>query len=160
MKLFAGILVFGVISTGGLFAKNLGPAGCGLGSMVFEEQDGQFQQILASTTNGTFGSQTFGITTGTSNCKDAGKMAQLEQVEQFAAANRGQLEKEVAQGGGEVIDSMAFMMGCESSAVVRTSLSDDFEAVFSAASNTEVGKAAATSLGSDESVNSACAVHG
>ncbi|HYG66757.1 MAG TPA: DUF3015 family protein, partial [Anaeromyxobacteraceae bacterium] len=44
-----------------------GAAGCGLGSMAFGNTPGAVQ-ILASTTNGLFGTQTFGITTGTSNC--------------------------------------------------------------------------------------------
>src|SRR3954464_7446787 len=46
-----------------------GTAGCGLGSLVFGDQKGAIQ-ILAATTNTTFGTQTFGITTGTSNCVD------------------------------------------------------------------------------------------
>src|SRR5690348_10000976 len=46
-----------------------GVAGCGFGSMLFGKQPG-FIQVLAATTNGTFGSQTFGISTGTSNCTD------------------------------------------------------------------------------------------
>ncbi len=44
-----------------------GTAGCGLGSMAFGNQKGAIQ-ILAATTNGLFGTQTFGITSGTSNC--------------------------------------------------------------------------------------------
>src|SRR5215813_15499169 len=47
-----------------------GTAGCGLGSMVFGDQKGAIQ-ILAGTTNWLFGTQTFGITTGTSNCGEA-----------------------------------------------------------------------------------------
>ena len=47
-----------------------GTAGCGLGSMIFGDQKGAIQ-ILAATTNSIFGTQTFGITTGTSNCGEA-----------------------------------------------------------------------------------------
>ncbi|MEN0057326.1 MAG: DUF3015 family protein, partial [Bdellovibrio sp.] len=43
-----------------------GTAGCGLGSLVFGNEKGPVQ-IVAATLNGT-GVQTFGITTGTSNC--------------------------------------------------------------------------------------------
>jgi len=42
--------------------------GCGLGSVIFKGQDALLFQILAVTTNGTSGNQTFGITTGTLNC--------------------------------------------------------------------------------------------
>ena len=63
----AAILVaFGAVA----FAEDYGSAGCGLGSLVFKQNDGT--QILAATTNGTFGSQTFGITFGTSNCNSKG----------------------------------------------------------------------------------------
>src|SRR6186713_935077 len=48
-------------------ADGYGPAGCGLGSMIFEPDSG-FTQVFAATTNGTSGNQTFGITSGTSNC--------------------------------------------------------------------------------------------
>src|SRR5438309_10501086 len=44
-----------------------GLAGCGLGSMIFGDQKGAIQ-ILAATTNSTFGTPTFGISSGTSNC--------------------------------------------------------------------------------------------
>ena len=45
-----------------------GAAGCGLGSFVFGDNNSWWAQTLGATTNGTSGSQTFGITTGTSNC--------------------------------------------------------------------------------------------
>ena len=44
--------------------------GCGLGSMMFEGQDGLLSQTCAATFNGSFYSQLFGITTGTSKCNN------------------------------------------------------------------------------------------
>lgn len=38
--------------------------GCGLGSVIFKGQKGPLMQILAVTTNSSFGTQTFGITSG------------------------------------------------------------------------------------------------
>src|SRR6266545_2071443 len=52
-------------STG--FEPSYGLAGCGLGSMLIGSKPG-IVQIFAATTNGSFGTQTFGITSGTSNC--------------------------------------------------------------------------------------------
>jgi len=49
-------------------ADSFGMAGCGLGSMLI--QSNGKEQIFVATTNGSSGSQTFGITSGTSNCKD------------------------------------------------------------------------------------------
>jgi hypothetical protein len=42
--------------------------GCGLGTIIFEGQKGIAPQVLAVTTNGTSGNQTFGITSGTLGC--------------------------------------------------------------------------------------------
>ena len=56
--------------TSGGYVPAYGPAGCGLGSIVMGSKPG-FMQVFAASTNGCSGSQTFGITTGTSNCKDA-----------------------------------------------------------------------------------------
>ena len=42
--------------------------GCGLGSMIIKNQNSTMLQAIAATTNGTSGNQTFGITSGTSNC--------------------------------------------------------------------------------------------
>ena len=47
-------------------------AGCGAGSILFEGQKGPVPQILAVTTNGSFGNQTFGITSGTLGCEKDG----------------------------------------------------------------------------------------
>src|SRR5690606_21045070 len=46
--------------------------GCGLGSKLFEGQRGVAPQVLAVTTNGTFGNQTFGISSGTLGCNQDG----------------------------------------------------------------------------------------
>lgn len=45
---------------------------CGWGSKVFEGKSGIAPQVLAVTTNGTSGNQTFGITFGTSGCTQDG----------------------------------------------------------------------------------------
>ena len=46
--------------------------GCGLGTMLFDGQQGIAPQVLAVTTNGTSGNQTFGITSGTLGCTQDG----------------------------------------------------------------------------------------
>ena len=47
-------------------AMAIDSTGCGLGSMAWRGQSGTAPQILAVTTNGSFGTQTFGISSGTS----------------------------------------------------------------------------------------------
>ena len=59
-------------------ANGYGAAGCGLGAIVFGSKPGMIQ-VLAATTNATFYSQTFGITTGTSECGGGAVKVQAEQ---------------------------------------------------------------------------------
>jgi hypothetical protein len=88
--------------------------GCGLGKMVWDGSTGQkhiIQQVLGSTTNGTFGSQTFGISTGTSGCTNDGVIVKNEQATVFADANFDSLAQEMAQGYGEHLASLATLLG-------------------------------------------------
>ena len=83
----------------------------GLGSMVFGQKKGA-EQIFAATTNGTFGSQTFGITFGTSNCGDNGLVKLSKEREVFAQENYTSLVKEMAQGKGENLSTLASLYQC------------------------------------------------
>ncbi len=96
-----------------------GTAGCGLGSMAFGAQPGLIQ-IPAATTNGLFATQTFGITTGTSNC-GAGVMA-AEGTRNFVEANREVLAKDMSRGQGETIGVLTWMAGCSDSRAVGAAL--------------------------------------
>ncbi|MBL8035419.1 MAG: DUF3015 domain-containing protein [Leptospiraceae bacterium] len=96
-------------------ASGYGAAGCGLGAVVFGSKPGIIQ-VLAATTNGTFGSQTFGITTGTSECGGGAVKVQAEQ-KVYAYNNFGQLQKEIAQGRGERLQTLAYLMGCSAKSV-------------------------------------------
>jgi hypothetical protein len=96
-------------------ANGYGAAGCGLGAIVFGSKPG-IVQVLAATTNGTFASQTFGITTGTSECGGGAIKVQAEQ-KVYAYNNFGQLQKEIAQGRGERLQTLAYLMGCNAKTV-------------------------------------------
>lgn len=87
--------------------------GCGLGSMVWEGQNGLVSQTFAATTNGTFGNQTFGITSGTSNCEQYQTFTMNEKVNTFVADNMDSLAKDIAKGEGEYLDTMAGLMGLD-----------------------------------------------
>lgn len=94
-----------------VFAAGYGPAGCGLGSMVIGSKPGM-EQVFAATTNGTSGSQTFGITSGTSNCGDHGLVNLSKEREVFAQENYTSLIKEMAQGKGENLSTLASLYQC------------------------------------------------
>ncbi len=88
--------------------------GCGLGKLAWSDYRNQKNiapQVMMATTNGTFGSQTFGISSGTSGCTNDGTIMAEEKVNVFAAANYDSLSQEMAQGGGEHLASLAELMG-------------------------------------------------
>lgn len=95
-----------------------GDAGCGLGSLVFSGS-GKLTQLFAVTTNGSFGSQTFGITSGTSNCSSKGLVQVEKQIEYFVEINQEDLTREMAQGRGEKLSTLAALNGCTSDAQVE-----------------------------------------
>jgi Protein of unknown function (DUF3015) len=92
---------------------NNGP-GCGLGKLAWADSSQKESiggQVMMATTNGTFGSQTFGISSGTSGCTNDGKIFASEKVNVFAAVNFENLSQEMAQGQGEHLTSLATLMG-------------------------------------------------
>jgi hypothetical protein len=116
-------------------ADAYGSAGCGLGSLAFGAQPGGVQ-ILAATTNGTFYSQTFGITTGTSNC---GKSAfAMEGTKVFIEGNKDALAKDAARGTGETIVALRNIASCGADAqAVGSALQGNFGTLFPAAAPAE-----------------------
>lgn len=88
--------------------------GCGLGKLAwsdFKRQKDIAPQVLMATTNGTFGSTTFGISSGTSGCTNDGKVWAEERTNVFVAATFDGLTAEMAKGEGEHLASLATMMG-------------------------------------------------
>jgi hypothetical protein len=87
-------------------------AGCGLGAQLFKDNR-PVDQILAATTNASFGTQTFGITTGTLGCSSGGLIKSSREREVFTASNLRALEQELAAGKGEYASSLAALSGCQ-----------------------------------------------
>jgi len=88
--------------------------GCGLGKLAwgdYKNQKSIAPQVLMATTNGTFGSQTFGISTGTSGCTNDGTVMSEHKTTMFAELNFESLSQEMAQGGGEHLASLATLLG-------------------------------------------------
>jgi hypothetical protein len=127
-----------------------GTAGCGLGSMAFGDTAGAVQ-IFAATTNGIFGTQTFGITTGTSNC---GPGLFADGTQKFVEANREALAKDISRGQGESIGALTVINACEDSHKVGTALKASFGRIFpnDQVSNQQVTKAILETLQSDASL--------
>jgi hypothetical protein len=86
---------------------------CGWGSKLFEGQGGIAPQVLAVTTNGTSGNQTFGITSGTSGCTQDGAVSSNWRTALFIDGNKQKLARDMSVGGGEALDSLAHLIGLE-----------------------------------------------
>ncbi len=85
--------------------------GCGLGSMIFNGQRGIAPQVLAATTNGTFGNQTFGISTGTLGCTQDGVVRSTAKLSMFTGSNMDKLASDMSRGQGETLATFADLMG-------------------------------------------------
>jgi len=92
-------------------ANNIGS--CGWGSKVFDGQSGIAPQVLGATTNGTFGNQTFAITSGTSGCTQDGAVKSNWKTALFIDGNKEMLARDMSVGSGETLDSLAHLMGVE-----------------------------------------------
>jgi hypothetical protein len=84
--------------------------GCGLGTMAFEGQNGVAPQVLAVTTNGTSGNQTFGISSGTLGCTQDGVVRPPTKVRVLLMSSLDNLAVDMARGDGETLDSLASLL--------------------------------------------------
>jgi hypothetical protein len=106
--------------------------GCGLGNQVIEKQDSTVKQVLAITTNGSSGNQTFGITSGTSGCTQPANFVSLE-THEFVAQNMDALAQDIAKGEGEAIETLAKLMNAADHAAFASKLQANFNKVYTTA---------------------------
>ncbi len=133
------VVVTLALMTSSAFAAKYGSAGCGLGSLIFEGDQTWWKQVLAATTNGTSGAQTFGITLGTSNC-DSPAPLKVGQAEAFVEANKVALANDIARGNGETIVGLSKVYGCNNSGEFGQALKSNYSSIFTtaSASSTEI----------------------
>jgi hypothetical protein len=107
-------------------------AGCGLGTMLFDGQSGIGPQVLAVTTNGTSGNQTFGITSGTLGCTKDGVVRPPAEVRILLMSSLDNLATDVARGEGETLTSLASVMAIDEADQPRffVSLQENFVRIF------------------------------
>ncbi|MBN2434201.1 MAG: DUF3015 family protein [Spirochaetes bacterium] len=127
-KILTALLVLGfVVFNTSVFADN---TGCGLGTLVMQGKKGKVFEILAVTTNSTFASQTFAITSGTSGYKEGATIG-MRNIENFVAMNMDNLASDIAKGNGEYIDTLGDLMGVEDKASFNQKLSSNFNTIYS-----------------------------
>ena len=101
-------------------------SGCGLGTLVIQQPDGIVLNVLQSTTNNTFGTQTFGMTFGTSNCH----VADARSASAYIEANRVALSNDISRGNGETLTTLTEIWGCKNPSTVATTLQKNYRTIF------------------------------
>ena len=70
-------------------------------------------QAFAATSNATSGNQTFGITSGTSNCSKPNNFVSNDKLNKFVTENMDELALDISAGKGETLSTVAKLMNVE-----------------------------------------------
>lgn len=127
------IIAGAILVSSSAFAMAQSPAGCGLGTaVVFPDANEWHEHVLAATTNGTSGNQTFGMTSGTLGCESANGPLKLAQA--FMDDNMDQLALDSAKGQGETLAALAEVIGVEAQdqAAFDATMQTNFDSIFAA----------------------------
>lgn len=129
-KLMLAIALSGAAST--TFAAAAGGEGCGWGNMLFDGQSGTASHVLALTTNGTSGNNTFGVTFGTNGCSASGTISYGGKEMINVSAVMDEFSEDVARGDGEVVTALAVSLGIapEDRAAFKATLHNNFDTLF------------------------------
>ena len=126
--LFLSLGTVGAVALGAGNEAQYGLGGCGLGSQLVGKKD---NQILAYTTN-VSSTQTFSITSGTSNCVSRKSEREARAI-QYIDVNKVALATDIARGMGESLSNLAYLVGCSASASLAKKLQKNYKGVFSGA---------------------------
>jgi hypothetical protein len=133
MKKYAIVASLFLLPVGSAMADK--DVGCGLGTQIWEGKSGLAAKVLAATTNGTFGNQTFGISSGTLGCSKDGVITAADRLPMFAGANLDQLATEMAAGQGEALGTLAslYNVDAQDRAAFNATLQAHYAEIFSSA---------------------------
>ncbi len=124
--------IIGLIAAVGLTASVYANenTGCGLGSLIIKNQNTVVLQVLAATTNGTSGNQTFGITSGTSNCDKPSNFVSNDKLNKFVSENMDELAMDISAGQGETLTTVAKLMNVEDTKAFSSKLQSNFTNIY------------------------------
>ena len=120
-------------SSMGMTVKDSGNCGCGLGSMALGDQPATvLSQLAATFLNGICGNGTFGITSGTLDCKPAPAVVFNSRVQQYVADNMDQVALDMALGRGDSLNALADLMQVPANARkgLFAKLQNNFDLIF------------------------------
>ncbi len=86
---------------------------CGWGNMLFEGQSGLPMHVVASTTNGTSGNASFGMTSGTNGCSANGTLTYGGNPMIDLSSIMGEFSEDVARGHGDAMTTVAVALKIE-----------------------------------------------
>jgi len=133
-KILMAVTLTLIMSSSAFAASAHNNVGCGLGTLIWENRadNNTIFQAFQATTNGTSGTQTFGISSGTSECQTNSKFVQDEKLIHFVQANMDNLAQDIATGRGETLDTFAEMLGVapERTAAFNASLQANFDKIY------------------------------
>ena len=124
--------IIGLIAAVGLTASVYANenTGCGLGSLIIKNQNTVVLQVLAATTNGTSFNQTFGITSGTSNCDKPNNFVSNDKLNKFVSENMDELAMDISAGQGETLTTVAKLMNVEDTKAFSSKLQANFTNIY------------------------------
>lgn len=130
-RILLGTILLALSSTS--FAAH-GPAGCGLGAVILKDSKGLVMNVIAATLNGSSGNQTFGMSTGTLGCEDAGT-AMVASVA-FVEGNIVALSNDIAQGQGEALSAYLSIVDAKTANVAK--LQQNYATIFANSNAAEI----------------------
>ncbi|WP_457561095.1 DUF3015 family protein [Caminibacter sp.] len=124
------LIISAAVLAGFAFAGNPN-TGCGLGYMIFKNnQDSLLKQVLAVTTNGISGNQTFGITSGTLGCEKPAKLATNDKINNFVRDNLDKIAMDAARGEGESLTTLAKLLNVKDVKTFEAKVHQNFDKIF------------------------------
>jgi hypothetical protein len=115
----------------GAATRGDGAGGCGWGSYLFNGNSGVGAHVLAVTTNGSFGNNTFGLSSGTNGC-DANQPIKYKGGQIYISANMTKLAEDMSRGRGETLAGLAETLGIadQDKPIFYSRLKDNFAVIY------------------------------
>jgi len=124
--LIVALALMSLCFVGEVFANNVG---VGLGTVLLEGKTGKLWEVLAVTTNATFYTSTFAITSGTSGYKEGAKIG-MKAVDAYIAENMDALAVDIAKGEGEYLETLAHIMKIENKEAFKNLMHRNFDKIY------------------------------
>ncbi|WP_213875375.1 DUF3015 domain-containing protein [Pseudomonas sp. dw_358] len=134
------ILLGTLLAAASFHAMAQAPGGpdCGWGNLLFEGQRGTPAHFLASTTNGSSGNATFGMTSGTNGCNTTAPLTYGGKSWLAMNGMMNELSQDMAMGHGEALTTYAVVLGVkpEDRAYFESVTHQHFQQIFTSADAT------------------------